>query len=162
MPKSFSRVNRCDERMLVGQRWIVMMQGLVSVSILAVLALSVGSGLSFAGDVQGEWRIHWPNGTVNSMTVQGQDALSGVYVDDSGNSCRISGKGGSESLSFRIQCQTWKADCMGRQSLANVIEGPFQTDVGVSGKYRMVRGSGGGDGGGGGGGGGIPTSIFKP
>lgn len=74
------------------------------------------------------------------MTLKGNlDALYGVYIDDAGNSCLVLGSGDKQSVSFVIQCETWTANCKGMLSPADVLEGSFHTDLGMTGKYRMVR-----------------------
>jgi hypothetical protein len=116
---------------------------------LVALTVSICTSSSLAGDIFGDWRIHWPNGTVNAITLQGQgEIVTGVYTDDSGKSCQVTGKSAAESLSFTVQCKTWKAVCTGRMTPVGAIEGPFQTDVGVSGTFSMKRG------------GGLPTRVF--
>jgi hypothetical protein len=120
---------------------------LKSVIIVGGLLAPVFAGGAFAqsgADLSGQWTVTWlSNNSQNamSMTLTG-DRFSGSYINDTKDSCSVSGNFDTESnrLALQIVCPKWDIRMEGSASSdGKVIEGSYQAYIEEAGKFTMSK-----------------------
>lgn len=113
--------------------------------ILPVFAFAVTTPLHAASDVlAGSWIVTWDNNpeNKNSLSLQNKDGrLSGTYINDSKQSCPVTGKIGAASdrnLVLKVVCPAWNIDMQGASD-DQKGSGTYRAYGKVSGVFTMVR-----------------------
>jgi hypothetical protein len=79
---------------------------LVRLFVIALLAISASAQTT---ELTGKWIITWldNNDTQPIELVQSGNNISGTYINNSKDSCPVSGSLSGSALSFTVQCPKW-------------------------------------------------------
>jgi hypothetical protein len=113
---------------------------LVRLSVIALFAISASAQTA---DLTGKWVITWlsNNDTQPIELVQNGDSISGTYINNSKDSCPVSGSLSGNVLSFTVQCPKWDIKMSGTVTAkGETVENGSYTAYGqVTSQFRMAK-----------------------
>ena len=90
------------------------------IGMAAFMTLLCWASASFATpDLGGQWTVRWPGAgqhSENAMSlIQSGDSVTGNYINDSGDSCAVTGAvtGATNRIRLHIACARWSIDMDG-------------------------------------------------
>jgi hypothetical protein len=94
-------------------------------------------------DLSGQWTVTWDNNSQNAMSVALTGGrFSGNYINDSKESCSVTGNFDAENsrLALQIVCPNWDIRMQGQASSnGKAIEGSYQAYIDTTGKFTISK-----------------------
>lgn len=114
--------------------------------IVLTIILATPSPAEQSIDFSGKWIVRWmDNDTRNPITLtQADGRLDGTYVNDSKDSCKVSGHlVKNNRVTLHIDCPKWDISMEGTASSdGNIIEGTYSAYGTSKGGFEMKRNPG--------------------